>query len=257
MRILQTNEREERLSNKKSFGTVLLISLVVVFAVAYVGVRPSYAQETKVSVVPASATLNIGAEVVVNVTVTDMPAPGIFSYQLKLTFNNTVLNATKAEIPADHMLKPSSPSNIFIVDPGTIDDANGFVTFAVTLLGAEDGKIGSGTLVTVHFQGLAEGNSTVALSELTLVDPTATPIPASNYTVVNSTITVQIPTAAPGDVNADGKINIQDMVSAAISFGSKRGDARFNSLADQNKDGRIDIIDFVLVAMYWNQSLKT
>jgi hypothetical protein len=234
---------------------VLLISLVVVFAMA-VGVRPSYAQGTKVSVIPASTTLNIGAEGVVNVTVTDLAAPGIFSYQLKLTYNNTVLNATKAEIPADHMLKPASPSNLFIVDPGTIDQANGFVTFAVTLLGTEAGKTGSGILVTVHFQGLAEGNSTVTLSELTLVDPSATPIPASNYTVVNGTITVQVPTAAPGDVNADGKINIQDMVAAATSFGSKIGDARYNPLADQNKDGRIDIIDFVLIAFYWNQSLK-
>jgi hypothetical protein len=256
MRILQTNEREERLFNKKSFGAVLLISFVVIFVMA-VGVRPSYAQGTKVSVTPASATVGIGAEVVINITVTDMPAPGVYSYQLKLTYNNTVLNATKAEIPADHMLKPSSPSNIFIVDPGTISQADGFVTFALTLLGTEAGKTGSGTLVTVHFQGLAEGNSTVTLSELTLVDPTSSEIPASSYTVVNGTITVQIPTAAPGDVNADGKINIQDMVSAATSFGSKPGDARFNPAADQNKDGKIDIIDFVLVAMYWNQSLKT
>jgi hypothetical protein len=246
---------EEILFKKKVFGTVLLISFAVICVIA-VGVRPSYAQGTKVSVTPASATVGIGAEVVINITVTDMAAPGVYSYQFKLTYNNTVLNATKAEIPADHMLKPSSPSNIFIVDPGTISQADGFVTFAVTLLSTEAGKTGSGTLVTVHFRGLAEGNSTVTLSELTLVDPSASEIPASSYTVVNGTITVQIPTAAPGDVNADGKINLQDMVSAATSFGSKQGDARFNPAVDQNKDGVIDIRDFVFIAIYWNQSLK-
>jgi hypothetical protein len=143
-----------------------------------------------VNVVSSATTVGLGQTVTVNVTITNVGAPGIYGYQLQLTYNNTLLNATSAAIPSDHMLKPATPSNIFTVDPGTINQSEGHVTFAVTMLGTEAGKTGSGTLVTVTFTGLLLGTSTVDLpqAELIVVDVDTAEI--SGYTINPTTLQV-------------------------------------------------------------------
>jgi adhesin HecA-like repeat protein len=62
-------------------------------------------------------------------------------------------------------MKPTDPSNIFIVDPGTINQSTGHVTFALTLLDNETGKIGSGVLATVQFAGLTTGISLLEIRD--------------------------------------------------------------------------------------------
>jgi hypothetical protein len=143
-----------------------------------------------VNVVSSATTVGLGQTVTVNVTITNVGAPGIYGYQLQLTYNNTLLNATSATIPSDHMLKPTIPTNIFTVDPGTINQSEGYVTFALTMLGTEAGKTGSGTLVTVTFTGLLLGTSTVDLpnAELIVVDVDTQPI--SGYTINPTTLQV-------------------------------------------------------------------
>jgi hypothetical protein len=143
-----------------------------------------------VNVISSATTVGLGQTVTVNVTITNVGAPGIYGYQLQLTYNNTLLNATSAAIPTDHMLKPTNPANIFTVDPGTINQTEGRVTFAVTMLGTEAGKTGSGTLATVTFTGLLLGTSTVDLpqAELIVVDVDTQPI--TGYTINPTTLQV-------------------------------------------------------------------
>lgn len=154
---------------------VLLTIIVTLFIASFAS--KAFAQTPTVGIVTSEDSIALGEEVTVNVTVTDMPAPGLYSYELKLRYNNTLLNATAASIPTDHMLKPSlSPSNIFIVIPGEINQTGGIVSFAVTMLGTEPGKLGSGRLVTVTFEGLAMGNSTFELYDVILVDGDTNPV---------------------------------------------------------------------------------
>ena len=188
-----------------------------------------------------------------NITVTNMGSPGIYSFEFKIYYNNTLLNATSAQIPEDQLLKPSKPGNIFIVDPGTINQDQGFVSFAATLLGDESGKAGSGTLATVTFKSLARGNGTLEIRDLTLVDPNATPIPQSEYTVENGLVAVD-GAGAGGDINGDGEINLQDIALAAMAFGSSPGHPRWDPVADLNKDGVVDIRDLVAIAVLWNNA---
>lgn len=151
------------------------------------------AQAFAVTVVPSKNSIQLDEEVTVNVTVSNVPDPGLYSYELKLYYNKTLLNGTKAEAPDDHFLKPSLASgNIFWVDTGTINQSLGFVSFAVTLLGAEEGKTGSGTLVTVTFKGLAVGDSVLQLpsADLILVDGGTTPKEMTGYS--NNPATVQV-----------------------------------------------------------------
>jgi len=51
-----------------------------------------------------------------------------------------------------------------------------------------------------------------------------------------------------GDLNTDGKVDIYDVITVTIAFGSKLGDPNWNLIADANNDDTVDIFDVVLVA---------
>lgn len=54
--------------------------------------------------------------------------------------------------------------------------------------------------------------------------------------------------ALPGDVNLDGRVDGTDLVRFGRSFGSQRGENRFNANADFNSDGRVDGTDLAVLA---------
>jgi hypothetical protein len=56
-----------------------------------------------------------------------------------------------------------------------------------------------------------------------------------------------------GDVNLDGKVDIQDAIFVAAAFGSSYGQARWNAAADINNDGTVDIYDIIMVASHFDQ----
>jgi len=51
------------------------------------------------------------------------------------------------------------------------------------------------------------------------------------------------------DINGDGTVDIEDIVTCALAFGSKPGYSNWNPVADLNQDGLIDIFDIVTVAI--------
>jgi len=51
-----------------------------------------------------------------------------------------------------------------------------------------------------------------------------------------------------GDLDNDGKIDIQDLYEAALAFGSYPGHSRWNSNADLNNDNGVGIMDIALIA---------
>jgi parallel beta-helix repeat protein len=58
-----------------------------------------------------------------------------------------------------------------------------------------------------------------------------------------------------GDINADGKVNIIDIFTTAMGFGSKIGDQRWNPNADINEDETINILDIVAIAEEFGNTL--
>ena len=78
----------------------------------------------------------------------------------------------------------------------------------------------------------------MTLSEVTLVDPEGE---ISTPQIENGEVTE--PPQLVGDVNADGVVNIQDLVIVGSNFG-KTGENQ----ADVNGDGVVNIVDLVLVA---------
>jgi hypothetical protein len=171
--------------------TVLCMIIVTLFVASFAS--KASAQTFEVNVVPSKEQIAIDEEVTVNVTVTGVTSPGIYSYELKLYYNTTLLNATGAELPSGHFLTPSlSPDNIYVVERGKIHYDEGYVGFAATLTGDEPGKTGSGTLGTVTFKGLVMGNSSlwIPAADLIFVDPEAAEIDSANYTNTPSAVEI-------------------------------------------------------------------
>jgi len=136
-------------------------------------------------------TTSVGATFTVSVKAADWVAPGVFSYQFTFQYDKTMLEATFAEIPAGHWLTPTiKPGNIFVVDSGTPDTAQGTVSFSVTLLSPEEGKTGAGTIATITLKIIAAPQtgksftSSLGFKEVIMVNPDAAEIPKANYDVV-------------------------------------------------------------------------
>lgn len=58
----------------------------------------------------------------------------------------------------------------------------------------------------------------------------------------------------PGDISRDGRVDGQDLVALAFTFGSEVGDGRFRNFADLNNDGRVDGEDLAILASNFGQS---
>jgi len=56
-----------------------------------------------------------------------------------------------------------------------------------------------------------------------------------------------VSTSVLGDLNNDGIVDIFDVVTVSIAFGSEPGDSNWNAIADLNNDGIVDIFDVVTV----------
>jgi len=64
----------------------------------------------------------------------------------------------------------------------------------------------------------------------------------------NNKLTKLVTLTIPGDVNGDKVVNIADLVSVALVFGTRVGGPGYNSNMDVNLDGIINILDLTYVA---------
>jgi hypothetical protein len=168
---------------------VALCVIILTLFFAPLIVPNAFAQTFSVYVNPPTQTVGIGEQVTANVSIADISAPGLYSFQLDIHYDNTLLNATGAAIPTENFLKPTTPGNIFIIGP-TVNQTLGVISFAATLLGNEAGKTGSGLLGTMTFTGLAVGNATLEIQNMILVDGDGLRIADSSFTSADGLIAV-------------------------------------------------------------------
>jgi len=55
--------------------------------------------------------------------------------------------------------------------------------------------------------------------------------------------------------NGDGVVNILDMATVGLAFGSIPGGAHWNIAADMDNNGKIDILDVAFAAIYFGKSV--
>jgi hypothetical protein len=75
----------------------------------------------------------------------------------------------------------------------------------------------------------------------------------ADYTVSHASF----PPDFPGDVKFDGVVDIFDVITVALAFGSVFGGENWNALADTNDDGLVDIFDLVSVTSIFGKTYST
>ena len=130
---------------------------------------------------------------------------------------------------------------------GRIDNATGKIAKLSSARLSEDGVSGTGTLLSVTFRAKTAGQTQLRLENFQLAAITGTSIVAGPHEV---TISVERQLAT-GDVNRDGQVSILDMVLVARQFGET---VPANSAVDVNGDGAISILDLIIVASHLGES---
>ena len=124
---------------------------------------------------------------------------------------------------------------------GSIDNTAGKITGLNAARLSTQGVGGTGTLLQVRFKAKATGQTELALRNFEFAASTGDSISAGPHEI---RITVE-GRLATGDVNRDGRVSILDLVLVAQQLG-KRVSA--GSAMDVNGDGVVSILDLILVS---------
>ncbi len=160
----------------------------------------------------------------------------------------TVELTTSQSIVGEHY---SIGVNATLQNPGDFEEtfnvtfyANGTFLDTVT-----DVNLKPGGSVEVSYTwdttGFAYGNYTVSAN--------ATAVPGETY-IIDNVLGGWIFVTLAGDVDGDHDVDIFDIVTMAGSYGSSKGQPKYNPVADIDGDGDVDIFDIVAAAGNYSKS---
>ena len=188
-----------------------------------------------------------------------------------LSYNPIIFNIDDREgymIRADVSAVPIAVTNV-TADRTWVYQGN---TANVNVTVWDDGDYSENATVTVYYNitaGDVAGAQTVALASgenATLLfawNTTGVPINYDNYTLTAAaTIPIGSNTLSDGtmqvrimgDVNCDGIVNMDDIITLVSAFGSYPGHPRWNPNCDLNQHGRVDLSDIVAALMNYGKS---
>lgn len=187
---------------------------------------PSVNANATVSLFPSSVqSPAVGRQLTLSLNIAD--GDNVAGYQATLQFDTSALRYVSSK-NGDYL-----PTDAFFVPPVVKRNT---VTVASTALAGQIN--GNGTLATLTFAVVVAKASTLKLSDVLLTDRAGR---SSRPRLKTAQITE--PLVLEGDVNADGIVNIQDLVLVASNFGQIG-----ENVADVNGDGVVNIVDLTLVA---------
>ena len=149
------------------------------------------------------------------------------------------------EVNEGDFLKTDGGSTFF--QKGSINNTTGTITKLSSARLSEDGVTGTGTLLSVTFTAKTPGQTQLRLENFQLAAITGEPIPVGLPEIL---ITVEGQLTI-GDVNRDGQVSILDMVLVARQFGNT---VPSDSAVDVNGDGVINVLDLILVSQNMGES---
>ncbi len=239
---------------------IFLLVLIPIFSFMMIGsIVASYS--AVVSVYPPQQTVRVGQTFTVGIRIEDISQLQGVDFCLK--YDSTILNATKVE--EGSFMRSFGLTYIVMQEIEKNYQANyGRVWFVIVIEG-NGSATGSGTLATVIFNATAPGESDLDLfsvlpdrsDQIKIVTCSGVPIA---HALVNGYVTVlNDSTDPPGtpspDVNGDGKVDIIDVSIAGRAFGKSVGEPGYDSRADLDQNGVIDVRDLATVAASFRRVL--
>ena len=149
-----------------------------------------------------------------------------------------------AEVTEGNFLKVNDGTTFF--QGGIIDNTTGKITGLSTARISESGVSGTGTLLSVTFVAKADGETQVTLENFEFGAISGDILPS-----VPPEIIITVGDLPPWDVNLDGRVSILDLILVAKDLGAG---TPTNLRTDVNQDGTINIQDLILVAQHLGES---
>jgi len=226
------------MTHRNLFSASIPIFLLLALVSNASAVWSSDNDNMKVYVEPATSVVVVYTTFKVNVNIADASDPGVYAYEFRLYYNNSLLKGIDVTFPEGHFLTPTRPGDIFILQP-IINQSEGYIWVGACLLGDES-ACGNGTLVTITFKAEKIGSSNLTISYCYFFGPYS-----QEYTVTlyNGLVEVILP-----DFNSDGRVDGSDLDIIAQAFRSYPSHERWNPICDVNKDSKINILDIAVTA---------
>jgi len=189
--------------------------------------------DTQVSVSVPAGNYSIGDTI--QVTIQCAPTRAIKAWELNINFDKTVLEA-------EAVLE----GNIFtgfntFFNPGIIQNDQGKIIHIYNLIVGPGTVTSPGSFITVRFTAIDGGNSIITLSGVGVTNETMY-IP---ITVINSSVMIY----SNFDMNYDGIVDLLDLTNIAGFYGDIGTPGWIRQ--DINKDGKVSVMDLVLVSVNW------
>jgi hypothetical protein len=208
---------------------------------------------TNLKISPSSAKGYTRNYIEINVTINDLDAYwDLAGFDVQIAYNTTMLDAIEVRL-GDFCER----FNLTLQIINEINDGEGYVhmvylwDFAHVPPEERPTPFGSGTLFTIRFRAVHAGQDDVSFDFVEMgAFPNASKWCNELSTPIGHTVeegVVKTVLSMREDVNADGKIDILDVVLASGSYATRPGDPLWNPDADLDGDGRITILDLVKI----------
>ena len=165
----------------KKTKTILFLLLVALIITSMAATNIVSAEQTTIHVDPPEIidlALTLGETFSINVSISDVEEPGLYAYEFKLYYDNTILEAIAWSLPEGHFLTPAEGEfPLYFVPASGIYQEDGYVQVAISSQGdVIEPKVGAGVLATITFNVTSMGSCALGILDTVLADPDITAI---------------------------------------------------------------------------------
>ena len=141
--------------------------------------------------------------------------------------------------------------NVTVTNQGNLTETFNVTVYGnTTIIETREFNLTSGNSKDITFTwstaGVAKGYCTISAY--------AWPVPGETNKADNMLTGSLLKITIVGDVNGDGKVNLIDVFSVALAYGSYPGHPTWNPNYDINNDGKINLIDYFTTALNYGKT---
>lgn len=141
--------------------------------------------------------------------------------------------------------------DVIVKNYGVFSETFNVTAFAnTTLVGTQTVNLTSGAKADILF---VKSTMSMIMGKYN-ISATAGPVPGETNTSDNSGVGGWVVVTIPGDLNADGIVNILDGILLSNAFNSVPGTPTWNANADINGDNVVNILDAIIFANHFGQT---